>query len=322
MPDDINGLPDDLVLPFQIESSGARGRILRIGPAITNVLEKHDYPEPVSTLLGEAMVLTAMLGAALKFDGKFILQTSGNGPVSFLVAHYYAPGMIRGYASYDADALADIVKLNGAAQGHHARLLGEGHLAMTIDQGPDLDRYQGVVPLEGNTLSEAADLYFQQSEQLPTFIRIAVARQYEAGRNNEGGSWSWRAGGLLLQKLTDEGGARTKQQGGEPDEAWNRAQMLVQTVEDHELLDPQLPSERLLYRLFHEEQVRVFDPSAIEARCQCSRDGVKSMLASFTREEISDMAKNGRVEVKCEFCNSRYDFEADEILADNACGHN
>ncbi len=320
MPDDMNGLPDDLVLPFQIETSGARGRILRMGPAITTVLEKHDYPEPVSTLLGEAMVLTAMLGAALKFDGKFILQTSGNGPVSFLVAHYYAPGQIRGYASYDSDALEETVKLNGAAHGQHARLLGEGHLAMTIDQGPDLDRYQGVVPLEGNTLSEAADLYFQQSEQIPTFIRIAVARQYEAGKDDEAGSWSWRAGGLLVQKLTDEGGASQREGGGDAEEAWNRAQMLAQTVEDHELLDPMLAPERLLYRLFHEERVRVFDASDLRAQCQCSRASVRSMLGSFTQEELADMAEDGRVEVKCEFCNSRYDFDADEITANDDGG--
>lgn len=318
MPEDLNGLPDDLVLPFQIETSGARGRILRMGPAITNVLEKHDYPEPVSALLGEAMVLTAMLGAALKFDGKFILQTSGNGPVSFLVAHYYVPGQIRGYASYDSDALENAVKLNGANHGNHARLLGEGHLAMTIDPGPGLDRYQGVVPLEGNTLSEAADLYFQQSEQLPTFIRIAVARQYESGKADEAGAWSWRAGGLLVQKLTEEGGASIGQNCGDAEEAWTRAQMLAKTVEDHELLDPMLAPERLLYRLFHEERVRVFDASEITAQCQCSRSGVKSMLGSFTSEELADMAENGRVEVKCEFCNNRYDFDAGVIIADGS----
>ena len=317
MPDDMNGLPDDLVLPFQIETSGARGRILRMGPAITDVLEKHDYPEPVSTLLGEAMVLTAMLGTALKFDGKFILQTSGNGPVSFLVAHYYAPGQIRGYASYDGDALEETMKLNGASHGDHAKLLGDGHLAMTIDPGPELDRYQGVVPLEGNTLSEAADLYFQQSEQLPTFIRIAVARQYEGGKDDETGSWSWRAGGLLVQKLTDEGGAPNGQGDSDAEEAWNRAQMLAQTVEDHELLDPMLASERLLYRLFHEERVRVFDASEITAQCRCSRTGVKAVLTSFTSEELADMATDGRVEVKCQFCNSRYDFDAGEISTED-----
>jgi molecular chaperone Hsp33 len=322
MPDDITGLPDDFVLPFQIETSGARGRILRMGPAITDVLEKHDYPEPVSALLGEAMVLTAMLGAALKFDGKFILQTTGNGPVSFLVAHYYLPGQIRGYASYDSAALEDIVKLNGSSHGNHAKLLGEGHLAMTIDPGPGLDRYQGVVPLEGSTLSEAADLYFRQSEQLPTFIRIAVARQYAAGRQDQAGGWSWRAGGLLVQKLTEEGGMPGRHNGGDPEEAWNRAHMLAQTVEDHELLDPMLASERLLYRLFHEERVRVFDASGIRAQCQCSRTSVRSMLASFSPEELAEMAEDGQVEVKCEFCNSRYHFGAGEIDADDDRGVN
>jgi molecular chaperone Hsp33 len=152
---------------------------------------------------------------------------------------------------------------------------------------------------------------------LPTFIRIAVARQYAAGKPDQAGGWSWRAGGLLVQKLTDEGGAPSGSNGEDPEDAWNRAQMLAQTVEDHELLDPMLPSERLLYRLFHEERVRVFDASDIRAQCQCSRSGVKSMLASFSPEELADMAENGRVEVKCEFCNSRYDFDADEINADD-----
>lgn len=322
MPEDNIGLPDDFALPFQIETSGARGRILRMGPAITNVLGKHDYPEPVSILLGEAMVLTAMLGAALKFDGKFILQTSGNGPISFLVAQYYAPGQIRGYASYDAEVLENTIRMNGASKEQHAKLLGEGHLAMTIDQGPDLDRYQGIVPLEGNTLSEAADHYFEQSEQLPTFIRIAVARQYKAGKDDQAGSWSWRAGGLLIQKLTEEGGAQNASNGGSSDDSWTRVQLLARTVEDHELLDPHLASEHLLYRLFHEERVRIYEASPIEAQCQCSRSSVASMLASFTAEEVADMAKDGRVEVKCEFCNSRYDFDADEIAAGSSSAQN
>ena len=315
MPDELNGAPDDLVLPFQIETSGARGRILRMGAAITSVLGKHDYPEPVSILLGEAMTLTAILGAALKFDGKFILQTSGDGPVGFLVAHYYAPGRIRGYASYDEAALEKAVGTNGAARGEHAKLLGAGHLAMTIDQGPDMERYQGIVPLEGNTLSEAADLYFEQSEQLPTFIRVAVARRYGSGPDGAAGTWSWRAGGLLVQKLTGEGGAPASANGDGADDAWRRAELLAATVEDHELLDPTLAPERLLYRLFHEERVRVFDAAPLSSECQCSREGVASMLASFTGREIADMAEDGRIEVKCEFCNTKYHFDADEVLA-------
>jgi molecular chaperone Hsp33 len=312
MPDQINRTPDDFVLPFQIESSGARGRLVRMGPAISTILGQHDYPEAVSNLLGEAMTLTAMLGASLKFDGKFILQTSSEGPVSFLVAHYYAPGNIRGYASYDESAV-DAVTGGGQEQ---ARLLGQGHLAMTIDQGPEMDRYQGVVPLEGANLSEAADLYFRQSEQLPTFIKIAIARHYEAGKDDQPGSWSWRAGGLMVQKLTGEGGT-PRTNGHDEDDAWTRARLLAATVEDHELLDPLLAPERLLYRLFHEERVRAFDATALSAFCQCSRERVEQMLASFTQDDIADMVEDGRVKVTCEFCNSRYEFAAAELLGKN-----
>ncbi|MGF1621379.1 MAG: Hsp33 family molecular chaperone [Rhodomicrobiaceae bacterium] len=315
MADEPNRAPDDFVLPFQIESSGARGRIVRMGPAITSVLGKHDYPEPVSRLLGEAMTLTAMLGAALKFDGKFILQTNSDGPVSFLVAHYHAPGNIRGYASFDKDAFEAVG--DEAAEESQTRLFGNGHLAMTIDQGPDMDRYQGVVPLEGNNLSEAADLYFRQSEQLPTFIRIAVARHYEAGKDDEPGSWTWRAGGLMVQKLTEEGGT-LKTNGHDADDAWTRAYLLASTVEDHELLDPMLEPERLLYRLFHEERVRAFDATNVTAFCQCSRERVEQMLASFTQADIEDMAEEGRVKVKCEFCNTLYDLSMDDVLRINA----
>jgi molecular chaperone Hsp33 len=310
MAEDIIRADDDFVLPFQIESSGARGRLVRLGPAISSVLAKHNYPEPVSKLLGEALTLTAMLGASLKFDGKFILQTSSNGPVNFLVAHYQAPGQIRGYASYDETAFAG--QLDGASSGG-LNLLGGGHLAMTIDQGPDMERYQGVVPLEGNSLTEAADLYFRQSEQLPTFIKIAVARHYEGGRADQSGAWSWRAGGLMVQRLTEEGGA-PQGNGHDEDDAWRRAHLLAATVEHHELLDPTLAPERLLYRLFHEERVRAFDATSLAPFCQCSRQRVETMLASFSAEDVMDMAEEGRVKVTCEFCNSEYDLDVDEVL--------
>lgn len=307
MPDDQRShAADDQVLPFQIESSRARGRIVRLGPAISSILGQHDYPEAVSILLGEAITLTAMLGASLKFDGKFILQTSSEGAVSFLVAQYHAPGNIRGYASFSKDAFE---RSSGEPPRHHP-LLGNGHLAMTIDQGPDMDRYQGVVALEGGNIAQAADLYFRQSEQIPTFLRLAVARQYEGGRDNAAGSWSWRAGGIMVQKLTEEGGidAQPQSNGHDEDEAWSRAQILASTVEDHELLDPLLEPERLLYRLFHEERVRAFEPTQLSAFCQCSQERVEQMLKRFSAEDIADMEKDGKIRVTCEFCNSHYDF--------------
>jgi molecular chaperone Hsp33 len=290
---------DDLILPFQAEHADVLGRLVKLGPTVDTILSRHDYPEPVSQLLGEAVALTALLGAALKFDGKFILQASTDGPVDLLVADYQVPGGLRGYARFSAERLAGLLP--------DGRLLGEGHLAMTIDRGTDTERYQGVVPLEGDSLTEAADTYFRQSEQLPTFIRLAVARHYRAG-NAGGRPWAWRAGGLLVQKLTREGGRAS---GGEAafEEDWTRAKALAETVEDHELLDPLLPADRLVYRLFHEEQVRAYRAIPLESYCSCSRARVEELLGRFSEEDLADMVVDGEVWVTCEFCNSRYRFD-------------
>lgn len=291
--------PDDMILPFQVEQADVLGRLVKLGPAVDTILSRHAYPEPVSRLLGEAVALTALLGAALKSDGKFILQATTDGPVDLLVADYDVPGSLRGYARFDADRLAKL------ENDDEASLLGEGHLAMTIDRGLDTERYQGVVSLEGESLTEAADTYFRQSEQLPTFIHLAVARHYRAGEGGEG-AWTWRAGGLLVQKLTREGGVESL---SDFEEDWTRAKTLAETVEDHELLDPMLPPERLLYRLFHEEQVRVYRAIPLQTYCSCSRERVEELLKGFTPEDLADMVVDGEVWVTCEFCNARYHFD-------------
>ncbi len=290
---------DDLILPFQAENADVIGRLVKLGPTVDTILSRHAYPDPVSRLLGEAVALTALLGAALKTEGKFILQASADGVVDLLVADYQVPGELRGYARFSADRLAEV------ENGDEASLLGQGHLAMTIDRGLDTDRYQGVVPLEGETLTDAADGYFQQSEQLPTFIRLAVARHFQAGVEGEG-AWTWRAGGLLVQKLTREGGVASSK---DFEEDWTRAKALAETVEDHELLDPTLPAERLLYRLFHEEQVRVYRAIPLKTYCSCSRERVEDLLQSFSAEDLTDMVVDGEVWVNCEFCNARYNFD-------------
>jgi molecular chaperone Hsp33 len=315
MEDDATFLLDDSVLPFQIESAGAMGRLVRLGPAVSSILGQHAYPQPVSELLGEALTLTALLGAALKTDGKFILQTRSDGPVSFLVAQYNAPGNLRGYASFDAGALAQL----GEGGQSKDSLLGHGHLAMTIDPGEEMERYQGVVPLEGGNLSAAADVYFRQSVQIPTFIKVAVARHYEAAKGDMPGGWSWRAGGLMVQRLSAEGGYETQQpsegNGHADDEDWTRAHLLAATVEDHELVDPTLAPERLLFRLFNEERVRTFRKVPLAAFCQCSRERVELMLGGFSTTEIAEMTQDdGRIRVTCEFCNRHYDFEARQFL--------
>jgi molecular chaperone Hsp33 len=308
---------DDLLLPFQTVRSGVTGRIVRLGSVVDTILSRHAYPEPVSHALGEALALTAMLGAAIKTDGKFILQTKTDGALDFLVADYETPGKVRGYASFDK---ADATLVDAKGRGDQGALLGKGHVAMTIDPGGDMDRYQGIVALEGEPLVDAAHTYFRQSEQLPTFIRLAVARHYGPSRPGGEPVWRWRAGGILLQHLSREGGkpvegeARDASLEGEDNENWNRVRHLAATVEDHELLDPILSPEGLLYRLFHEEGVRVVPAMSLNAACRCSRERIHAFLGRFGAAELSDMREpDGGITVTCEFCSRKYRFAPDQI---------
>lgn len=303
---------DDAVLPFEVDTLDLRGRLTRLGPALDDILTRHDYPPQVCKLLGEAIVLTTLLGSSLKFDGRFILQTQTDGPVSFLIVDFQAPDRLRAYARYDATRLKE-----GLTSG---QLLGKGHLAMTIDQGPDMSRYQGLVALDGDSLEDAAHEYFLRSEQIPTRVRLAVGEEWRGG--GDGPKHRWRAGGILLQFLpkaperarqadlhpgdAPEGAAVTHEV--KEDDAWVKGQSLIATVEDVELIDPDLSGERLLYRLFHERGVRVFAPLPLRAQCSCSRDAVSSMLKSFAPQDRADMVKDGKVVVTCEFCSSVYEF--------------
>jgi len=307
---------DDAVLPFEVDTLDLRGRLTRLGPALDDVLAKHDYPAPVAKLLGEAIVLTTLLGSALKFDGRFILQTQTDGPVSFLIVDFQAPDRLRAYARYDAGRLKE-----GQDSG---TLLGKGHLAMTIDQGQDMSRYQGLVALDGGTLEDAAHEYFLRSEQIPTRVRLAVGEEWRGGEG-ERPRHRWRAGGMLLQFLP-KAPERARQADLHPgdapegvvthavaeDDAWVEGQSLIATVEDIELIDPDLSGERLLYRLFHERGVRVFAPLPLRAQCSCSREAVASMLKSFSPQDRADMVKDGKVVVTCEFCSSVYPFTPHE----------
>jgi molecular chaperone Hsp33 len=317
---------DDTILPFAVKALDLRGRIVRLGAAVDTILTSHDYPTPVAKLLGEAIVLTVMLGSALKFDGRFILQTQSDGPVRMLVVDFTSPGQVRACARFDAARVAAAIAADAADQG---KLLGHGHLAMTIDQGPEMSRYQGLVPLEGGDLEQAAHEYFVRSEQIPTRVRLAVAEEFRAATN--GARRHWRAGGILLQFLPnsierarqadlDPGDAPP---GAEPhvlpdDEAWVEGRSLIDTVDDIELLDPALSSERLAFRLFHERGVRVFRAAPVQARCSCSRDGVKTMLRSFSQADRDDMVEDGRITVTCEFCNSTYVFAPEDIAVQGA----
>ena len=306
---------DDLILPFAVTPLDVRGRVTRLGAAVDHILTKHAYPEPVSRLVGEALALCALLGSSLKIDGRFQLQTRTDGPVDMLVVDFDAPDRLRAFARFDAERLAADHRLTAA------ELLGHGHLALTIDQGPEMSRYQGVVPLEGQGLEAAADQYFRQSEQIPTLVRLAVAQ------NVTDHGTEWRAGGLLLQFLP-ESEDRKRQADFDPgdapegtvlpitseDDAWAEAKALAATVEDHELVDPTLSSERLLYRLFHERGVSVFEPQGLHDACRCSTERVAAMLRSFTPADRHDMiGRDGKIGVTCEFCGTLRSFEPAEF---------
>jgi molecular chaperone Hsp33 len=317
---------DDTILPFEVNTLDLRGRIVRLGPAVDAILSGHDYPLPVAKLLGEAIVLTVMLGSALKFEGRFILQTQSDGPVRMLVVDFTAPDRIRACARFDRERVAAAIAANTAAPG---KLLGRGHLAMTIDQGPDMNRYQGVVPLDGTGLEDAAHEYFSRSEQIPTRVRLAVAEEFRSGDN--GTRRRWRAGGILLQFLP-KSAERARQPDLDPgnappgvkrhmlpeDEAWVEGRSLVATVDDIELIDPALSSERLAYSLFHEHGVRVFRAAPVRAQCSCSRTSVETMLSSFPQSDRDDMIENGKITVTCEFCSSTYVFAPEDIASNDS----
>jgi molecular chaperone Hsp33 len=307
---------DDTILPFEVAALDLRGRVVRLGGAIDDILSRHDYPAPVSKLLGEAIALTVLLGSALKFEGRFILQTKSDGPVRMIVVDFATPDRIRACATFDAARVSAAIAAGEVSTG---ALIGRGHLAMTIDQGADMSRYQGVVALEGGGLEAAAHEYFRRSEQIPTRVRLAVAEEFRAGA--DGVRRRWRAGGILAQFLPravermrgpdlDPGDAPA---GTAPhlvaeDDAWVEARALIDTVEDLELIDPAVSSERLLYRLFHERGVRVFRNAPVRAQCSCSREGVAAMLGRFSRDDREHMVENGAISVTCEFCNASYRF--------------
>jgi len=307
---------DDIVLPFGTVKSRISGRIVRLGPAVDRVLDAHDYPDPIRTALGEALALTALLGHPIKAGGRLILQTKTDGPLGFLVVHYDAPGALRGYASFDQERLDALIAKGPIVA---SDLLGNGHMAMTIDPGSSLPSHQGIVALDNASLTDAAHTYFRQSEQLPTFIRLAVARQMVGGAANGTSPWRWRAGGLIVQHVPRLGGdprpdetpeERDARLHGEDDDDWLRVATLAATVEDHELIDPTLSPERLLLRLFHEEGVRVGEETPVAARCRCSRERIEGFLGGFSASDLEDMREDdGAVTVTCEFCSTKYRFE-------------
>jgi molecular chaperone Hsp33 len=297
---------DDIVAAFQIDGEPVRGRIARMGPAtVDEVLQRHKYHPSVARVLGELLTLGALVGASLKFDGKLIVQVQGmpgsTGALRFVVAEYRTNGALRGYASVDKPVLASLLADNPNPS--LTDLIGHGLFAMTIDQGTDMDRYQGTVPLEGETIAEAASLYFAQSEQIPTRIRLACGLT-----TGPKGREQWRAGGALIQQIAGDS-AR-----GDTALAWDNATILFETLQDRELVNPELSSGDLLYNLFHEEGVRLFEAKPIETACTCSQSRITALLKQFGADAAADMIEaDGLIRVRCEYCNVSYDVRPDEL---------
>jgi molecular chaperone Hsp33 len=287
----------DVLRPFQLESSQVRGRLVRLGAAVDAVLTPHAYPKPVSDLLAELLVLVGGLAGGLKFNGRFSLQIKGDGPVRLIVADVTNDGEMRGYASFDADAIGE--------DSAFAELVGKGLMALTVDQAASGgETYQGIVQLEGGSLQDSMLAYFQQSEQVPTGIRSAIAYDPASGTR--------RAAALIVQAMPGEGAGAAR----EREDDWRRTMLLLDTLSDVELLDPRLDPDVLLYRLFHEDGVRVFDSLDLRFGCSCDAERVGNMLMQFDRDEVLAMLdESGKLTVTCEFCSHVYRFTSAEIAA-------
>jgi molecular chaperone Hsp33 len=293
-------LTDNVIQPFQMAKAGVRGRLVRLGDTIDSILNRHDYPEIVASFLGEALVLAAMLGGALKFEGIFTVQTKGDGAITMIAADMKTPGNLRGYAGFDDDKLSGIEEATGEVD-RVKRFLGKGYIAFTIDAGTERNRYQGIVDLEGESLAKCMENYFDKSEQLDTLLRIAVDRI-------EG---KWRAGGVMIQRLPDESSVEII--ADEEQENWRNAQALTATVTPEELTNPILKGSELLYNLFHEDGVWLYDPQELMDKCSCSADRVLTTLKSFGEADLDDMADDGVITADCQFCNSKYKISLEEL---------
>ncbi|MEM9667395.1 MAG: Hsp33 family molecular chaperone HslO [Pseudomonadota bacterium] len=296
---------DDIVANFQLEDKPLRGRISRLGSlSLGPIIARHNYPDELARLLGEAATLAALVGSSLKFEGRLLVQAEGNGPVSLLVGEFTTGGGLRGYARYDHSAWENLQRINRGGRPHMPQLFGSGALALImIRDEPGAQPYQGVVPLAKATLAECAEDYFAQSEQIPTKVALSVAELTVSGSVPE-----WRAGGMLLQRIAGD------EARGDTEDIWDEARALFETIGDDELADPDLGADRLLYRLFHESGVRMEEAMPIRDSCTCNEDRLKATLIRMPDSELADMAEaNGTLGIDCQFCARHYDIALRDV---------
>ncbi len=298
-------MSDNLIQPFGLDVSDLRGRYVRLGTVIDDILGAHNYPNPVAHLVAETVVLTLLLSSMLKYEGIFTLQIQGDGPVKMVVADVTTGGDVRACATFDAERVKNSSKQVNAlrskenSQNHLAQLLGKGHIAFTVDQGKHTERYQGIVELKGSSMVDCVQHYFTQSEQIKTGIKMAVGQR----------DGVWRAGAIMLQHMpTAESRDASNIMDLDGDD-WRRAMMLMDTARKEEFLSAELTPNDLLLRLFHEEGVRVFEPITVCKKCRCSEDRVENVLLTMPPEEREYMLKDGKITMRCEFCSHDYGFD-------------
>jgi len=312
--------PDDnIIQPFQLETSGLRGRIVRLGATLNDILSAHDYPMPVAHLLAETVATSILLSSMLKYEGVFTLQTSSDGPVRTIVTDVTTTGAVRGYAGYSEDLikameLAAKRPTDGPYEGFDLRqMTGKGYLAFTVDQGTHTDRYQGITSLTGQALTDSVSHYFDQSEQIGTSLKVAASYDEKEG---------WRAGAIMLQRMPDASIGTDASVDAIPlrpdlaeekEEDWARANILLQSATSDELVKSTLHSHELLMRLFHEEGVRIFSPQPIVKQCRCSPQRVRDVLGTLTPDDREHASVNGVIEMTCEFCSKTYRFRSDDL---------
>ena len=305
---------DNIIQPFLLDSTNLRGRMVRFGSVVDEILSAHDYPRPIAHLVAETLTLCALLSSMLKYEGIFTLQANGDGPLSMVMADVTSTGHIRACASYDAERLnsardqLDALKSEETAQNHLAQYLGKGYIAFTVDQGEGMERYQGIVELKGSSLIDCVQHYFTQSEQIQTGIKMAVGER----------DGKWRSAGIMLQNMPEEGGhhfqaARAYDSNLKEDD-WRRSMILLDSCTNDELLDKDIGANELLYRLFHEEGVRIFEKTELEKKCRCNMGRVESILQSMSEDDLDYMADDGVITMRCEFCGTDYSYNTSEIL--------
>lgn len=294
---------DNIVQPFQLEQTHIRGRVVRLGSVLQDIISRHNYPTPVSSMLSEAVTLCVLLSAMLKYDGIFTLQIKGSGPIRALVADATTDGKIRAYASFDEHAVKKLAKRKPDQEHNFFHLLGKGYVSFTVDQDrEDIERYQGIVELQGESLMDSVRYYFNQSEQIKTDFILETHPQDS----------QWRTGAIMIQHMPNDKKGEIAEDISEED--WNRTSMLMQTCKENELLSPNLSAQDLLFRLFHEEGVRVYPTFPLHHVCRCSRDRVENIIRTLPKEEVEDLLKErGKIEVNCEFCSRNYSFDKEDV---------